>query len=282
MNKDFYKLGIIGYPLSHSISPAIQTAALHSVKLYGSYEKFEVAENELKSQIDYLRENDYSGFNVTIPHKINIIKFLDELDETAQRIGAVNTVKINPDGTLQGYNTDITGFINSILNNDCTSKNFKTAKLLGCGGAALAVIFGLEKLGCENLIISVRNIEKTHAFLEQLKNKTTIKFKIEDINNQSTLENVDILINSTPLGTKGTNENSMPTTRELLKSANKNILIYDLVYNPLQTMLLKTATDLKLSSMNGLDMLIYQGAEAFNIWTNKTPSIDLMKKAVII
>lgn len=282
MNKDFYKLGIIGYPLSHSISPAIQTAALHSVKLYGSYEKFEVAENELKSQIDYLRENDYSGFNVTIPHKINIIKFLDELDETAQRIGAVNTVKINPDGTLQGYNTDITGFINSILNNDCTSKNFKNAKLLGCGGAALAVIFGLEKLGCENLIISVRNIEKTHAFLEQLKNKTTIKFKIEDINNQSTLENVDILINSTPLGTKGTNENSMPTTRELLKSANKNILIYDLVYNPLQTMLLKTATDLKLSSMNGLDMLIYQGAEAFKIWTNKTPAIDLMKEAVIL
>lgn len=282
MNKDFYKLGIIGYPLSHSISPAIQTAALHSVKLYGSYEKFEVAENELKSQVDYLRENDYSGFNVTIPHKINIIKFLDELDETALKIGAVNTVKINRNGTLSGYNTDITGFTNSILNNDCVAKKFKNAKLLGCGGAALAVIFGLEKLGCENLTVSVRNQEKAKIFLEQLNSKTSINFKIEDINNQSTLENIDILVNSTPLGTKGTNENSMATTLELLKSANKNILIYDLVYNPLQTLLLKTANNLGLYSMNGLDMLIYQGAEAFKIWTNKTPSIDLMKKAVIL
>ena len=276
MEKEFFKLGIIGYPLSHSISPIIQTAALESVNLCGSYEKFEVSPDNLKEQIEFFVKNNFSGFNVTIPHKINILPFLSYIDPIAEKIGAVNTVKINSNGSLFGYNTDIYGFVKAIPENLRNGKSFKNAKILGCGGAALAVIFGLKELGCENLTISVRNQEKTTKLINELKSKLDINFLLEDINNQNSLENIDILVNTTPLGTKGSNENHMATTKDILKSANKNMLVYDLVYNPQETLLLKIAKELSLPNINGLNMLILQGAKAFEIWTEKKPCIQSM------
>ena len=276
MNKNFYKLGIIGYPLSHSISPTIQTTALKSVGLSGLYEKFEVPKEDLKKQIEFFKSNDFTGFNVTIPHKIEILKYLQKIDSTATKIGAVNTVKIESDGTLTGYNTDIYGFIKAIPQN---TQEFKNAKILGCGGAALAVIFGLEEIGIKNITICARNIEKTEKFINEIKEKTNINFSIENIENQSSLENTDILINATPLGTKGMNETKMATTTNILETAKKDLFVYDLVYNPQETLLIKEAKQLNLNKTNGLDMLIWQGAKAFEIWTGNTPDTEAMKNA---
>ena len=274
MNKDYFKLGIIGNPLSHSISPQLQDLALKNTNLDGSYEKFEVTIENLPNLIEYFKNNNFTGFNVTIPYKIEILKYLDEIETSAKKIGAVNTVKIK-DNKLFGYNTDIYGFVSSIPQE---KRNIQNAKILGCGGAALAVVFGLEELGCKHITICARNKEKTMHFINTISEKTNMSFDFEFINEVKSLDNTDILINTTPLGTIGENENKMAISENILKTANKNILIYDLVYNPPMTKLLLTAKENDLTFINGLDMLILQGVKAFEIWTNKCPNSTAIKK----
>ena len=274
MNKDFFKLGIIGNPLSHSISPAMQNIALNSVGFKGSYEKFEITLDEIEKTIEYFKANDFTGFNVTIPYKIEIMKYLDEIDENANKIGAVNTVKIQ-NNKLTGYNTDIYGFVNSIPQN---KRNIKNAKVLGCGGAALAVIFGLESLGCQNITICARNKEKAETFIKNISQKTNINFNIELLNEVKTLENADILVNATPLGTAGENENKTAISESIIKTSNTNMFVFDLVYNPQKTKLLQIAENQNLQYTNGLNMLILQGARAFEIWTDKFPDIEKIKQ----
>jgi len=277
MNKDYFKLGIIGNPLSHSISPLLQSLALKNTNLDGSYEKFEVEADKIPELIEYFKNNNFSGFNVTIPYKIEILKYLDEIEDTSQKIGAVNTVKIQ-EGKLIGLNTDVYGFTYAIPKE---KRNIKNAKVLGCGGAALAVIFGLKELGCKNITICARNKEKALEFINNLAEKTDINFNFEFINEIKTLEDTDILINTTPLGTLGENEDKMPIDENILKSANKNILIYDLVYNPSMTKLLTATKENNLSYINGLDMLILQGIKAFEIWTGKSPDFKIIKQNMI-
>ena len=200
---------------------------------------------------------------------------MNKIDKTALKIGAVNTVKIEKDGTLSGYNTDIYGFVQAIPK---TNKQFSNARILGCGGAALAVIFGLEELGVKTLTICARDTKKAEKFVSEIKEKTHINFVIENIENQSSLSKTDLLVNATPLGTKGENENLMAISKEILLTAKKDLLVYDLVYNPQETILLKEAKQLNIETINGLDMLILQGAKAFQIWTEKNPDIEKMKK----
>lgn len=276
MNKEFFKLGIIGNPLKHSISPLIQKAALDSANLSGSYEKFEISENDIEKQIKYFIKNNYTGFNITIPYKIDIIKYLDEIDDEAAKIGAVNTVKINKNGKLKGFNTDIFGFVNSIPEEH---QNIKNATMLGCGGAALAVVFGLDSLGCKNIRIGARNHDKAADFINALKDKTGMTFSVSSLDDINSLENTDILINATPLGTLGENENKMPVNKNIFENSNKDTYIFDLVYNPEETLLIKTARDFGFNYTNGLNMLILQGAKAFEIWTKIYPDIYKMKNA---
>lgn len=278
MNKDFFKLGIIGNPLSHSVSPIMQIEALKSVNLTGSYEKFEIQTNEIEKYLNFFIENNFTGFNVTIPHKIEIMKYLTEIDATALKIGAVNTVKINFDGSTKGYNTDIYGFIQGVNGKIQTIKN---ATVLGCGGAALAVVFGLEKLGCKYVTVAVRNISKGEKFVSDLKNKTDMEFIVKDISSLNIVEDTDILINATPLGMSGNNENEIPIGLNALKMAKKTMLIYDLIYNPSKTLLLEMAADMGFQFVNGLDMLVYQGAKAFEIWTGFYPDVEKMKQVIL-
>lgn len=277
MNKNYFKLGIIGNPLSHSISPILQDLALKNTNLAGSYEKFEVTLENLPELIEYFKNNNFAGFNVTIPYKIDILKFLDEIESSAEKIGAVNTVKIK-DNKLFGYNTDIYGFVSSIPQD---KRNIQNAKILGCGGAALAVVFGLEELGCKHITICARNKEKAMSFINTVSEKTNMSFEFEFINEVKTLENTDILVNTTPLGTLGENENKMAIDVDVIKTANKNILIYDLVYNPSMTKLLLTAKENELSYINGLDMLVLQGVKAFEIWTNIYPDAKVIKTELV-
>ena len=274
MKKDFYKLGIIGNPLSHSISPAIQTSALLSANLKGSYEKFEVLPENISNLINDFKAQDFDGFNVTIPHKLEILKYLDETDETAQKIGAVNTVKITDDKKLIGYNTDICGFHKSI--SDFSVSN---ASILGCGGAALAVVFGLEKQGCKNLTVYARNLNKAEIFISNIKEKTTINLFAKSLESLTDLSDTDILINATPLGTIGENQNKAAINKDTFSTAKATMIAYDLVYNPAETLFLKYAKSCGLKTVNGLDMLILQGAKAFEIWTGKYPNTEQMKKS---
>ncbi len=274
MNNDFFKFGIIGNPLLHSISPTIQRSALLSANLNGRYEKFEVSKEDIPRQIEFFKDNDFSGFNVTIPHKLEILKYLDETDETAKKIGAVNTVKITDDKKLVGYNTDIYGFYGSLK-----EESISNASIIGCGGAALAVVFGLEILGCKKLDIYARNTQKAQLFVKNIKLKTKIQLNVKPLETLDNLENTDILINATPLGTKGINEEKSPVDGNIFASAQKSMIVYDLVYNPLETIFLKAGKNCGLKTTNGLDMLILQGAKAFEIWTGTYPNVEKMKIA---
>ena len=277
MEKDFFKLAIIGNPLSHSVSPAMQEAALLSADLEGSYEKFETKLENLPETINYFKENNFSGFNITIPYKTEILKYLDETDCNAQKIGAVNTVKITPDKKLIGYNTDVYGFYSSLKKENL----YDNAVLIGCGGAALAVVFGLEQAGCKNLTVYARNIDKANSFINGIKNKTVIKLSAQKLENLKDISTADIIINATPLGTKGENQDKMPVSEEIFSTAKKTTIAYDLVYNPAKTLFLKSAEKYGLKAINGLDMLVLQGAKAFEIWTGKQPNIDKMKSSIL-
>lgn len=279
MKEKFYKLGIIGYPLAHSISPVIQRIAFESTGLKGSYEKFEVSVENLQKQLDFFKKNGFSGFNVTIPHKIEILKYLDFVDPLAEKIGAVNTVKITDEGRLEGYNTDIYGFVEAIPDS-FRCKKINSAKILGCGGAALAVVWGLYELGCRSFIICARDCQKAEKFIKELCNMRA-DFQIENIDAQASLENTDILVNCTPLGTVGCNQDKMPIAMEVLQTGKKELFVYDLVYNPSETLFLKNANIFGYKNINGLDMLILQGAKGFEIWTGKSPSVSLMKSAIV-
>ena len=278
MEKNNFKLGIIGCPLSHSISPVIQTAALNSCNFNGSYEKFEVSAENLEAKLNFFKKNNFKGFNITIPYKIEMLNYLDFVSPEVKKIGAVNTVKIAPNGNFEGYNTDISGFIQAIPKEH---HKIKSAKILGCGGAALAVVFGLIELGAEDITICARDLNKANKFVQSLQDKVDMTFKIENINDIKSLCDTDILINATPLGTKGDNEKFSPIKEETLKTAKKETLVYDLVYNPQQTLLIKTARDIGIQTINGLDMLILQGAKSFEIWTGTKPSIEKMKTAAL-
>ena len=272
MDKDFLKLGIIGNPLSHSISPVLQEEAIKSVSKNGEYKKFECDTEHLSETIELLKGNNYIGFNVTIPHKENILKYLDFIDKTAEKIGAVNTVKIE-NGKLLGFNTDIYGFIEPIKN-----KQFNNAAILGAGGAARAIVFGLDKLNIQNIKVYARDINKVNIFINSLNNKINTNSIAEKLSDNLDFSNTDILINCTPLGMKGKLENQMPTN---LDNINKNLFVYDIVYNPQETLLLKKAKEKRLQYINGLDMLVYQGVKAFEIWTGDKPNVQKMKKAAL-
>ncbi len=272
MDKNFLKLGIIGNPLSHSISPILQETAIKSIGKNGEYKKFECDKEHLSETINFLKENNYLGFNVTIPHKENILKYLDFIDETAEKIGAVNTVKIK-EGKLYGYNTDIFGFIEPIKD-----KKLNNAAILGAGGAARAIVFGLDKLKIKNISVCARDINKANIFINSLKDKINTNINSEILSENLDFSNIDILINCTPLGMKGKFENQSPIN---LNNINKNLFVYDIVYNPQETVLLKIAKEKGLECINGLDMLIYQGAKAFEIWANKNPDIQEMKHSAL-
>lgn len=272
-------VGIFAYPVSHSLSPVMHNAAFSYLGLNYVYLPFEVKEAELKNAVSSLRALNIVGVNVTVPHKEKIIKYLDEVSEEVLKIGAVNTVK-NLDGKLLGFNTDKYGFVNSLKRAKIKLEN-KKAVVLGCGGASRAVCFGLLENKIKNLIITDIVKEKVERLKRDLK-KFYPDVEIEGILYDeekilNVLKYADILVNATPVGMKP-DLNSSPVSK--LPEDNKNLIVYDLVYNPLKTKLLKIAEKLKLKSISGLEMLVLQGAKSFEIWTGKTAPVKIMKREV--
>jgi shikimate dehydrogenase len=275
-----YKLGIIGYPLTHSISAAIQKAGFESLGLEGSYDVLETSPEELISRIKFLKTQGYNGFNVTIPLKVPMSLFLDDIDDYANIAGCVNTVKILEDRSFIGYNTDIYGFKKAIPNE--ISLVGKTASILGTGGASRAAVVGLAEKGVKKIDFYTRNIINSRQTLDYMRAKfPEIEFNVYQIQNIRSLKDSAIIVNATPIGMKGFMANEMPLEERNFIDLSPDTVVYDIVYNPIQTVLLKEAKKHGLRTISGLDMLIYQAQRAIEIWTGKIPDVNLMKIAAM-
>ena len=270
-----FNLGLIGYPLGHSLSPKIHAAALNACNLQGNYSLFPIPPEDkpaLQTLLNRVRAGEIRGLNVTIPHKQNIIEFMDELTPTAQVIGAVNTIYMRGD-KLIGDNTDAPGFL-SDLNRVIGNRELgigKSAIVLGAGGSARAVVYALASESWK-VTIAARRIEQA----EQLANSfPTHHFPLTTFDLQPLT--FDLIVNTTPLGMTPNTESS-PLPENL--SLPTNVFVYDLVYNPRETKLVRDARAQGLNASTGLGMLIEQAALAFEKWTGHNPPRDLLYQTV--
>lgn len=276
-----FKLGIIGYPLGHSISAVIQKAGLESIGLKGSYDVMETPPEDLINRIKYIKANGYNGFNVTIPLKVPMSLFLEDIDDYANIAGCVNTVKVLEDKSFYGYNTDIYGFKKAIpLDFDLNGKN---ASILGTGGASRAAVVGLAERGVKEIDFYTRNIINSRQTLDYVRAKfPDITFNVYQIQNIRSLEHTSIIVNATPIGMKGFMADQMPLERADLDKLNpEKTIVYDIVYNPVKTVLIQEAQKRGLKTIGGLDMLIYQAERAIEIWTGQSPDTKIMKIAAL-
>ena len=269
-------IGLIGHPVEHSFSPIMHNAAFKDKGLNYVYVAFDVLPENLKYVIDGAKALGIVGFNVTIPHKIEIMKYLEEIDRDAQLIGAVNTIKIE-NGRAIGYNTDGIG-ARKALEEEIGKVKDKNIIIYGAGGAARAVAFELAKNN--NIIIANRTIEKAEKLAKEIAEKLGKEFgrEVKFDSLDADLEGVDIVINATPIGMYP-NVNVEPIVKA--DKLREDMVVMDLIYNPLETVLLKEAKKVGAKAINGLGMLIYQGAIAFKIWTGVEPNVEVMKEAII-
>ena len=273
-----FRLGLIGYPLEHSLSPKLHTAALKACGLQGDYSLFPIHPDDkqgLKDILNRVRTGEMQGLNVTIPHKQNVIELIDELTTSAKTIGAVNTIYLR-ENKLIGHNTDAQGFLTDL--NQFISKsqskiaNRKSAVVLGAGGSARGVVFALLNDGWD-VTLAARRLAQAHQLSTFF---TNYQLRITDFTDLQ-LSTFDLLVNTTPLG-MSPNIDKSPLPANL--SLPSNILIYDLVYNPDETKLVKDARAQGLNATIGLGMLIEQAALSFEIWTGHNPSRAIMRASV--
>ncbi len=270
---------VIGDPVEHSLSPIIHNAAFQHLNLDYVYVAFNVRASQLKDAILGVRGLGIYGLNVTMPHKISIIKYLDELDETAKRIGSVNTV-LNKNGKLIGYTTDGVGAFNA-LRYAGSDPLGKKVVVLGAGGASRSICFTLAERVRE-LIILNRTLERAVSLANNIREVLGGKVNVRaaslvDENLRKELEDANILINATSVGMKP-NDAYTPVKRDFL---HRNLTVFDIVYNPLETRLLREAKLIGAKTIDGLSMLIHQGAVSFEIWTGVKAPIDVMREAAL-
>ncbi len=271
-----FKLAIIGYPIGHTLSPVLYKAAFEELGLDYSYEVLSTPPEDLITQIKQLRSGKYFGFNVTIPHKVPVTLFLAKYDEFVNLTGSVNVVKIEDDLSLSGYNTDVYGFMEAIPKDiDLTGKK---AAIIGTGGAARAVCAGLYKKGVSKIDIYTRNVINSSETIKTLRNRfTEIEIKAIQTSLMEGLEDVDILVNTTPMGMKNFDEDNSPVDDKNIESLKDTALVYDIVYNPLRTALISKAIKFNKRYVCGLDMLVYQAVRAVEIWSGQKPDFKSMK-----
>jgi shikimate dehydrogenase len=268
---------IIGDPVAHSLSPVMHNAAFKKLGLNLVYVAFKVTKNELKDAISGARSLGLRGLNVTMPHKNAVMSYLDEVDSTAETIGAVNTI-LNNQGKLFGYNTDGKGAMIALQENGISTEE-KKMLLLGAGGAAKAIAFQAAQ-EVEELVIANRTSEKAEQLAKLLCKNFGNKVKGRKLSTKvlkEELKTTDILVNATSVGMHP-NVNRSPVPSDLLHS---DVCVMDIIYNPLETKLAKDAKSVGAKVVSGLEMLLYQGAVAFEIWTSCPAPVDVMKKAAL-
>ncbi|OLO38850.1 shikimate dehydrogenase [Alkalihalophilus pseudofirmus] len=268
--------GLIGHPVGHSMSPSMHNNAFHLLHQNHHYHAFDVSEADLQAAIAGFRAIGISGFNITIPHKVEVMKYLDEVDEEAKLIGAVNTV-VNDNGRLFGYNTDGEGYLQSLLK--VTGDQLKQMRvlLIGAGGAARAVLTVLSRYGVEELHIANRTKEKAASLASECNqsSKDAFVWSIEEA--EQKLHQFDLIINTTSVG-MSPNVDQLPIA---LNNIKQDAVVSDLIYNPLKTKLLQEAEAKGATVLNGVGMFVEQGALAFEKWTGTKPDRNEMEKIVL-
>lgn len=261
------KFALIGYPLGHSLSKVIHEAGFKSLGINATYDILETPPEMLVDRIKYLKANGYKGFNVTIPLKLPISLFVNEVDNYADLARAVNTVYIDADKSLKAYNTDVAGFKRAI------PKDFdllgKKVAILGTGGAAHAVCVALTECKVKEIAFFTRNIPNSIELMNYVRRKfPSIEFNVYQIENIRSLEEFSMLVNTTPIGMLGKAGDMSPVEFKTLQTLKSDSLVYDVIYNPKKTILIKDAQKLGLRTVSGLDMLIFQAVMAQKIWFN--------------
>ena len=262
---------VVANPIKHSISPFIHNSAFEATNTNGVYLAWEVDEAELAETVANIRRYQMYGINLSMPYKEQVIPYLDRLSEEACLIGAVNTV-VNREGTLIGYNTDGKGFFKSLPSFKISRKRLV---LLGAGGAAKAILAQAILDGVSQISVFVRSssMEKTRSYLEKIQNATGFRvdlFALEDVQNlQDSITQADLLVNATSVGMDGSSQ-PIPTSIVL----PEKLLVADVIYQPFETPFLKWAKEQGNEAINGLGMLLYQAAEAFEFWTGKEMPTD--------
>ncbi len=267
--------GIFGYPIQHSISPAIHNAAFEYAGIDAVYEAWETAPDALAAGVAALRRENCLGANVTVPHKQAVMEYLDEVDDLAARIGAVNTI-VNRSGRLTGSNTDALGFINSLRGEAGVSAAGLDVVLIGAGGAARAAAYALADNRAGALIIANRTVERAVSLADEIR-RTGVEasaFGIADPEFLSACERADLIVNSTSVGMlHGPAEDRSPIPADAI---SPECVVYDMVYNPPNTPLLMDAAKKGANGVGGLPMLVYQGAAAWTRWTEREAPVEVM------
>lgn len=271
-------LGLIGYPLTHTLSPVLHGFLLQALGISGRYRPYEIAPEQLLTQLDALQAQGLRGWNVTIPHKVDVIPWLDWCSPEAALIGAVNTIVLEPDSAQneprkKGYNTDITGFVRSLPVNILDQLTEATILMLGAGGSARAVLAGLIQQHTKKIVIAARDEKKAQALLQDAETITlhfqaTTQLAYTTLDALPCLEPFYAVINTTPIGMWPNTDVSLLTVTQLQTLPTEGF-VYDLIYRPLQTRLLQEADALGLQTINGLDMLLLQGVAALELWQSQ-------------
>ncbi len=267
--------GIIGDPIEHTLSPIMQNAAFRELGLDYVYVPLNVTKANLAGAIEGIRSLDFAGINVTIPHKVAVIPYLDEVDGLAEHIGAVNTV-VNQGGVLKGYNTDASGFYHALTANDIKVSKKKIV-ILGAGGAASAIAFILADKGAELTILN-RSLASAEEIARRVFQTFRVQIKVGELVTEESklaLDAAELLVNTTSLG-MAPHLTETPVAASLLK---KELVIFDIIYNPLRTRFLIEAGEKGIRVINGLEMLVRQGADSFELWTGRKAPVEIMRKA---
>ena len=279
-------IGLIGYPIKHSISPFFQQAALDYYQLDIRYKAWETAPAQLQDIVNDLRKPQNVGANVTVPHKEAVLPLLDEVDDLSSSIGAVNTI-VKKDDRLLGFNTDARGFIEALDKEGHFAPEGKQVVILGAGGVARAVGFALVQRKVVSLAITDGIFERARTLAENLVRyikgappsskdlePDVTAFQWQSLSSAETFDNCDLIVHCTTIGMKhSSQEGQSPLSLEVIP---RSVLVYDLVYNPWLTPLLRLAQKAGANILGGLPMLVYQGAASFKLWTGKEAPVDIM------
>jgi shikimate dehydrogenase len=280
------RLGVFGDPVAHSLSPEMQNAALRACEINAQYARFHVRSNELRSALRFLRTLDFVGVNLTVPHKIAGFAQIDEADEFASRTGAVNTIRVR-DNKLFGSNTDGEGFLRAIRSEFSVDLRDLRVMLIGAGGGTgHAIAWQCVLENCERLVLVSRTLEKANVLAERLR-PFFMEPRVlgpaarigavawEESIMRMQLTDIDLIVNSTPLGMNPSDPAPLPG-----RLIAPHHMVFDCVYGPSKTALLRAAEQAGARSANGISMLLHQGALSFSIWFDRQPPIEAMRKAV--
>jgi len=272
--------GIIGHPITHSVSPQMHNAAYAKLGLNYCYVPISVKPEDLERALEGIRILGFAGVNVTIPHKEAVISHLDEVTKLARVIGSVNVI-LNQEGRLIGYNTDGPGFIDSLKEDAGFDVKDKRALILGAGGGAKAVAMTLAQDGIKNLVISDLIYEKAENLCEYINSHFGIAPYACPANSnelRKVIDKCDLIVNASPVG-MSPNTNASPLSDDI--RIPNSAVAYDLVYNPMETKFLKQAKASGAKTVSGLGMLIRQGALAFSLFTEEEAPVKVMKEAAL-